>query len=91
MTTTKKNNRLILALCLLIGPTVLMIICFVLIAIVNLIYASTIAGSTAYGTVSPVQMVANFVLVIVVGISTLAWLPGIIVGIILLATKPQPR
>ena len=69
--TTRKKT----ALWLMIGPTAALVITFIGYALVNALFNS---GGSA---------VINILLFIVGVISTLAWLPGMIVGIVLLSTK----
>lgn len=85
----KKSARTLWALILLVGPTALLILTFIAFAIVNWVAgASTSAG----GDASIGHTLANVVLFIFGTIGVISWLPGIIVGIILLATKPAaPR
>jgi hypothetical protein len=85
----KMTSRTKLALWLMIGPTALAVVTFILFATINLISASLTSGSTSFGETTPLQTVANILLFLTGGISFLTWLPGLIIGIVLLATKPQ--
>ena len=87
---TSRNNRKILALWLLIGPTALIISSILLYAVVNFILGATAPAPTSdelIGPSSPVQTILNVILFLAGTLSVIAWLPGIIAGIILLATS----
>jgi len=87
----KSKTQLTWALICLIGPTALIIISILLYAIVNFIVGSTAQPSPSDADLfvqqSPVHTISNIVLFVVGAISVATWLPGIIVGIILLATR----
>jgi hypothetical protein len=85
----KKSNRTKLALWLMIGPTALFIVTFMLFIIVSIVSALLVSGSTSFGTTSAIQSAANILLYLAGGISIIAWLPAMITGIVLLATRPQ--
>ncbi len=74
--------KLIWGLIALIGPTALIIISIVVYAVVNVTIAST-GGSSGISTV------ANIILFLVGAVATLTLFPGIIVGIVLLATRKK--
>lgn len=87
-----RTNRLklIWGLVCLIGPTALLIVALLVYAIANFIAAGTTSGSGGddlFGEPSPGETIANVVMFLVGTVSVLTWLPGIIVGIILLATR----
>ena len=94
---TKSKKQLIWGLVCLLGPTALIIIAILLYAIVNFIAASTATPVTTdittdtglFNDPSPVQMITNIILYVVGVVGTLAWLPGLIAGIILLATRKK--
>jgi hypothetical protein len=75
------NTRKIAALWLLIGPTALIVVSIVLYAIVN--FATAGSPSPAFSSI------VNVILFLVGAISTLTWLPGIIIGIVLLTTQKK--
>ena len=78
-----------LALGLLIGPTVFLIIAILGYVIVNLITHS-VAPSTPTNLStepSPLHTIANIILFLIGTVSIVAWLPGIIIGVVLLAKK----
>lgn len=85
-----KNTRKIVALWLLIGPTALIVGSIILYAVANLIMSSiTPAAGEELGGQSVVQTIVNILLFLVGAVSVLTWLPGIIVGIILLTTQKK--
>jgi hypothetical protein len=91
-TPTGRNNRKILALWLLIGPTALIISSILLYAVVNFILGATAPTPTSgelIGPSSPVQTILNVILFLAGMLSVITWLPGIIAGIILLATSKK--
>ena len=91
----RMTGRTKLALWLLIGPTALLIVTFILFAISNFIASIAAPVNTAPGELFPEQSTSspfiNIALFLVGSISVITWLPGLIVGIVLLASKPaQP-
>lgn len=83
----KKSHKK-LALMLLIGPSALLLLTFVLYAISNFITNSTAPNSGELFTQpSLLTSIINIFLFFIGTISVLAWLPGIIIGIILLNKK----
>lgn len=89
-TPKKMTGRTKLALWLLIGPTSLFVITMLLYVVTNFILASPATAPTngqLFADPSPVQAITNISLFIMTIIVFLTWLPGIITGIILLATK----
>jgi hypothetical protein len=92
---TKMSGRTKLALWLLIGPTALFIATFVIYALVNLLTTVVIPPTapepgSLFGP-TPVGLVIMNVILFIVGVITvITWLPGLIIGIVLLATKPTP-
>jgi len=89
----KMTGRTKTALWLMIGPTALMIMTFLGYALINLAFATTTASSVTesapFGEQSVVQTVANVLLFLVAAITFMTWLPGLIVGIVLLATPKK--
>ena len=90
----KRSKRTIVAIYCLIGPTALLIGGFVLFAFLNLILNAVIppaplTGSELFGQDPAWRTILNVLGFLVTAIGFLTWLPGIIVGIVLLATaKP---
>jgi hypothetical protein len=81
-----RSTSKIIALWLLIGPTALIVGSILLYAIVNFIIAGANASENSMHTV---QTVTNIILFILGAISFTAWLPGIIIGIVLLTTQKK--
>ena len=74
------------ALICLIAPTALFVGSIILYAVVNFL----LAGSPDADT-SPVKTIVNVLLFLVGAVTVATWLPGIIVGVVLLVTrKPLP-
>ena len=80
MESKKKDGKLIAGLWLLIAPTALLIVTFLLYAIINFVFFSVGGNDIA-------RVILNVLLYIAGVIGVLTWLPGIIVGIVLLATR----
>jgi len=89
----KMTGRTKTALWLMIGPTALMIVAFLGYALINLAFATTTAAtvteSAPFGEQTVVQTIANVLLFLVGVVTFLTWLPGLIVGIVLLATPKK--
>lgn len=83
----KSKKQFVWALICLLGPTALIIVSVLLYAIVNFITASVAGTDTQGFNDSPVRTISNVILFLIGAVSTLTWLPGIIVGIVLLATR----
>jgi uncharacterized membrane protein len=86
------EKRKTLALWLLIGPTALIVTAVILYAVANFIIASTAptpGNGEMFGAPSTFGMVVNVVLFLVGSVSVITWLPGIIIGIILLTTQKK--
>lgn len=86
---TPKKSHKVLGLILLLGPTAFIILSILLYAVINFIFSSTAQPSadSLYSNSSPVQAILNIFLFLAGAVGTLLWLPGIIIGIILLAKK----
>lgn len=88
--TAKKSQRTLWAIICLAGPTALLVLTFIAFAIINWVFAATTGSYDDGATMT--RVILNIVLWFVGAIASISWLPGIIVGIILLATKPaSPR
>jgi fatty acid desaturase len=87
----KVSKRTITALWLLIAPTALWIFIFIAFAISNFILGEFNTGINSGDSVaqSVVILVMNVRIFILGVIAFISWLPGIIIGIVLLATKPD--
>jgi hypothetical protein len=79
-----KNKRKILALWLLIGPTALIVGSIILFAIINF----ALSGTNNEG-LTTFRAILNIFMFLAGAISVLTWLPGIIAGIVLLATEKK--
>ena len=86
---TKQKSHTKLALFLLIGPTALFIGAIICYAVMNFIISSTEPGTSTelFNEPSPIKTGLNVLLFLAGAISVLTWLPGIIIGIVLLAKK----
>jgi hypothetical protein len=84
-----KRRHKKLAFALLFGPTILLILSFLLYAVVNLITSPSqpVSNSELFSEPSLVTTVSNILLFVLGTIGILSWLPGIIIGIILLNKK----
>ena len=85
------KKKLIWGLICIIGPTALLIVSILLYAVINFFVAQSgsptideITGETARSTG---QIIANVTLYLIGAATVVTWLPGIIGGIILLATR----
>lgn len=97
----KMSRRTKVALWLMIGPTALLIVTFVLYATLNYIFGvtpevttttTTESGDLFVETSNPAgngANIANILMFLVGAIATLTWLPGLIIGSVLLATKKK--
>jgi hypothetical protein len=85
----KMTGRTKLALLLLIGPSALWVIVFILFAVTNFVFTSTLSDIGVDAGTSVINTIVNVILYLVGVVAFITWLPGIITGIILLATKPQ--
>jgi heme/copper-type cytochrome/quinol oxidase subunit 2 len=84
------RKRTVLALWLMIGPTALIVVSILLYAVANFIMAQTMPQSDAMFAESSVgETIVNVILFIIGAVSVITWLPGLIIGIILLATKKK--
>ena len=84
--TTKLNKRTIGAIWLLVGPSILLFLVFFLFAISNWFFGIT--GTTGSNSFT---VIINVFLWLLGVIGLIAWLPGLILGIVLLATKPVKK
>lgn len=87
-TPVNNHKRVVLALWLMIGPTALIIVTIILYTLSNFIIGSG-SGSGMFNQPSPLQSVINILLFLVGTIVVITWLPGLIAGIILLATRKK--
>lgn len=87
------STRTRLALCLMLIPTALILASILLYAVVNFIMAGAAPEPSAdgelFGEQSPVRTILNVILFVLGSAGVAAWLPGLIAGIILLATRKK--
>lgn len=86
----KMSKRTIGALWLLIAPTVLIIFTFAAFAILNWIFNPTMWPTPDTSPFAPTPIgitISNIILFITGVVGVITWLPGLIIGIVLLATK----
>lgn len=89
-TPVSNRRRVVLALWLMIGPTALIICSILLYAIVNFAFGAADSNSTEpFGHQNALQSVINIFMFIVGAVAVVAWLPGLVTGIVLLATKKR--
>jgi len=84
---TPKKSHKALALSLLIVPTALFVLSLVIGLIAAQIGDTPAQDGELFNEVSPVKQILNILTFALAGIGFLTWLPGIIVGIILLTKK----
>lgn len=84
-----KKRRTGLALLLLIGPSALIILAIIIAAVSNFIFSATAptTGDALFTNEHPAHTIVNVIVFLMGTVSVLSWLPGIIIGIILLAKK----
>lgn len=81
--------QLIWGIICLTAPTALWIIVITLTAVANLVFSGAPTGDALFGEPTGAQIALNIFAFLLGGLAFLTWLPGIIVGIILLATRPR--
>src|SRR5690349_15524065 len=85
---TAKKSYKKLGLFFLLGPTILIVVAIALSAIANLTAGSAQpTDANLFGETSPLTSALNVIVFLVGGVAALAWLPGIVIGIILLNKK----
>lgn len=86
----QRSHRTTLALWLMIGPTALLMLAFIARLAVNFFLSDALITETEgrlFGEPTAVSIATNIILWLANIIGFIAWLPGLIVGIVLLATK----
>ncbi|MNH50433.1 hypothetical protein D3C73_20470 [compost metagenome] len=87
----RRNTRKITAIWLLVGPTALIVFSIAAYAVANLIFNSGVNmqnnNAELFGQQPVAVTIINIILFITGLLGVIAWLPGIIIGIVLLATK----
>lgn len=84
---SKKSRNKLWGLVLLIGPSALLILAILLYALTNLMMNSQPETGDLFPQPTPLSTFTNIFLFLVGGLSVITWLPGIIIGIILLNKK----
>lgn len=83
-------SRRAVALLLMVGPTALLIVSIIGYALVNFLFSMTTASSdTLFAQPSTLQMLINVLLFVVGAIVVMTWLPGLVIGTVLLVTKKK--
>jgi hypothetical protein len=84
----EKKRHKGLALLLLIGPSVLLLVAIILSAVSNFAFSSTApTGDNLFPESNPVHTIINTIVFLMGAVTVITWLPGIIIGIILLNKK----
>ncbi|HEU5121865.1 MAG TPA: hypothetical protein VFT59_03385 [Candidatus Saccharimonadales bacterium] len=86
----QKKSPKKLALLFLVGPTVLILIAISIAAISNLTNSTTQsapASGELFGDANPISAVLNVVVFLLGALGIFMWLPGIIIGVILMLNK----
>jgi hypothetical protein len=87
----QRNTRKFAAIWLLVGPTALIVFSITAYAVANLIFNNSVNiennSAELFGQQPVVATIINIILFITGLLGVIAWLPGIIIGIVLLATK----
>lgn len=87
-----RDRKLIWGLICLIGPSALLVLTLLAYALTNFIVSSTAGpatGDAMFNAPSIGTKIVNIILFLVGAITVLTWLPGLIAGIILLATRKK--
>lgn len=87
--TPNKGHRKLIAILLLTVPTVLILLAFALTLLTSMAVTPTPTNSDLFGDQNTAQAGSNVVSFIFMMIGFITWLPGLIAGIILLATKKK--
>jgi hypothetical protein len=88
----KVPGRTVAALWVLIAPTALIILTFTLYIVINLVFNPTMQLPADGEALAPTPMfitIINILLYAVGSISVVVWLPGLIVGMVLLSTRKR--
>lgn len=84
-----KKSKKRLALILIIGPTALFIVAIILGVLSNLLFNAQMSEGDLFGQTPVGKTIFNLFTFIFSGIAVLAWLPGLIIGIILLVKQSK--
>lgn len=85
----KSDTKLtVLAYALLLGPTILWAIAFFIFAVGNYMLGSLdMNAGGEFRNTGPIQIFFNITGFLIAGLAFLTWLPGIIIGAVMLATQ----
>ncbi len=81
-----------IALWLLLGPTMLVVLAFIVFALINLVFNPTFwpTPDTEDFAATPLPItITNIALFVAAAVGMLAWLPGLITGAVLLIKRPK--
>jgi ABC-type glucose/galactose transport system permease subunit len=83
-----RDGRKIAGILLVAGPTSLIVLTIFLYAFTNFIFAGAPSSSdNLFGDSSPMQAILNIIFFALGATGVITWLPGLVIGIILLATR----
>lgn len=88
-TPASNKKRTMLAIILLVGPTILFILTILISSIGHLLLSEATSSGSLFAEPSTGMKIVNVVTFVTAALSFLSWLPGMIIGIILLATKKK--
>lgn len=88
-TVKKRNGRKIAGIVLLIAPTAMIVVSIALYAVMNLLFNMSTQSTGLFDAQPGIVTALNIVLFLLGGLGMLAWLPCLIVGIVLLATQKK--
>jgi hypothetical protein len=89
VTEAPRKSHKKLALWLIIGPTALFILAIVLSILSGLIFNGSSSDGGLFGDTSPLRTIINLFFFLSMLISIITWLPGLIIGIVLLAKQSK--
>lgn len=78
-----------LALWLIIGPSALFILAILLSILSGFIFNGSASDGDLFGDTSPLKSIVNIFFFLSMLISIITWLPGLIIGIVLLAKQSK--
>ena len=84
-----KKSRKKLALLLIIGPTALLILAIIITAFSNLLFNTQVNEGELFEQVPVGKTILNIFTFLFGAVAILTWLPGLIIGIILLAKQSK--
>lgn len=88
----KLSGRTVLALWLMLGPTVLIAAVLLVFAMINLIFNPTFwptPDTEDFANTPFIITITNIILFALGTFATVAWLPGVVIGAILLIRRPK--